>query len=60
MTDKILQGIKCSPETCIDLFTRYCVSYNERFIKYSVVSKEYHISVVLEFLKHISKWSDKG
>lgn len=53
MTDKILQGIKCSPETCIDLFTCYCVSYIECFIKYSVVSKEYHISVVPVFLKHI-------
>lgn len=51
MTDKILQGIKCSPETCIDLFTCYCVSYSECFIKYSVVSKEYHNSLILVFLK---------
>lgn len=53
MTDKILQGTKCPPETCIDLFTCYCVSYSECFIEYSVVSKEYHISVVLVSLKHI-------
>lgn len=59
MMDKILQGIKCSPETCIDLFTCYCMSHSECFIKYRVVSKEYHISVVLVYLKHIFKWSDK-
>ena len=59
MTNKILLGIKCSPETCIDLFTCYCVSYSECFIKYSMVSKEYHISVVLVFLKHIFWWSTR-
>lgn len=36
MTDKILQGIKCSPETCIYLFTCYHTSCSECFIKYSV------------------------
>lgn len=38
----------------------YCMSHSECFIKYSMVSKEYHISVVHGFLKHFLSVQTKG
>lgn len=37
MTEKTLQGIKRSVETCIELLTCYCVSHGGTLLEYSAV-----------------------